>query len=165
MTVKTETWTQDSMVGQPAPDFTREGTNGTVHLSDLLGQVVVLYFYPRDNTAGCTTEACDFRDAIQDFATVHGAVLGVSTDSLASHEKFTAKYQLPFNLLSDPEAETAKEYGVYKQKNLYGKVSYGIERSTFIIDAQGIIRYVFRKVKVAGHVAQVKDLVGRLSGE
>ena len=165
MTVKAEMGTQDSMVGQVAPDFTREGTNGTVHLADLQGHIVVLYFYPRDNTPGCTTEACDFRDAIADFSQVDGIVLGISTDSLASHEKFTAKYQLPFNLLSDPEAETAKAYGVYKQKNLYGKVSWGIERSTFIIDAQGIIRYVFRKVKVPGHVEQVKALVDQLAGD
>ncbi|WP_053960694.1 peroxiredoxin [Sulfobacillus thermosulfidooxidans] len=153
------------MVGQLAPDFTLEGTNGPVHLSDLRGQVVVLYFYPRDNTPGCTTEACDFRDMIHEFTQVNAIVLGVSTDSLTSHEKFTAKYQLPFNLLSDPNAEVANLYGVYKQKNMYGKISYGIERSTFIIDQDGIIRYVFRKVKVPGHVEQVKELVNNLTRE
>ncbi len=163
MTAKTEAYTQDALVGELAPDFALDGTNGPVQLSDLRGQVGVLYFYPRDNTPGCTTEACDFRDMIPDFLKVNAAVLGVSTDSLASHEKFTAKYQLSFNLLSDPEAHVATLYGVYKQKNLYGKISYGIERSTFIIDPEGIIRYVFRKVKVPGHVAQVKELVGRLT--
>ncbi|SMC04270.1 peroxiredoxin Q/BCP [Sulfobacillus thermosulfidooxidans DSM 9293] len=165
MAAKTEAYTQDNMVGQVAPDFTLDGTNGTVHLSELRGQVVVLYFYPRDNTPGCTTEACDFRDMIHEFTQVNAIVLGVSTDSLTSHEKFTAKYQLPFNLLSDPNAEVANLYGVYKQKNMYGKISYGIERSTFIIDQDGIIRYVFRKVKVPGHVEQVKELVNSLTRE
>jgi len=160
---KTVTHTQDTMVGQEAPDFTLEGTNGSVHLADLHGHVVVLYFYPRDNTPGCTTEACDFRDMIQDFSQVDAVVLGVSTDSLASHAKFTAKYQLPFHLLSDSDAKVANRYGVYKQKNLYGKVSYGIERSTFIIDRDGIIRYVFRRVRVPGHVSQVKELVNQLT--
>ncbi len=165
MTVKLETLTQDSMVGNPAPDFTLDGTNGAVRLDGLKGQVVVLYFYPRDNTPGCTTEACDFRDSFQAFLDVHAAVLGVSTDSIASHEKFTAKHQLPFNLLSDPDAVVAKAYGVYKQKNMYGKVSFGIERSTFIIDPAGVIRFVFRKVKVADHVQQVKSLVDQLGSE
>jgi peroxiredoxin Q/BCP len=165
MTLKLETLTQDSMVGHLAPDFSLEGTNGPVQLHDLKGQVTVLYFYPRDNTPGCTTEACDFRDSFLAFSEVKALVIGVSTDSIQSHEKFTAKHQLPFNLLSDSDAAVAKAYGVYKQKNMYGKVSFGIERSTFIMDRAGIIRFVFRKVKVAGHVLQVKALVDQLSGE
>ncbi len=162
MSAKTQTHKQDPMIGEEAPDFTLDGTNGPVHLAELLGHVVVLYFYPRDNTPGCTTEACDFRDMIHDFSEVEAIILGVSMDSLPSHAKFTAKYQLPFNLLSDSEGRVANRYGVYKQKNLYGKVSFGIERSTFIIDRKGVIRYVFRKVRVAGHVSQVKDLVSEL---
>jgi peroxiredoxin Q/BCP len=157
------TQTVDEMVGQLAPDFTLPGTNGPVHLKDLRGHVVVLYFYPRDNTPGCTTEACDFRDAIGQFHKVKADVLGISTDSLASHQKFIAKYQLPFPLLSDEGAEVWRLYGVYKEKNLYGKVSLGIERSTFVIDAEGVVRSVFRRVKVAGHVEQVNQLVNELN--
>ncbi|MCY0880746.1 MAG: peroxiredoxin [Firmicutes bacterium] len=153
----------DEMVGQQAPDFALPGTHGSMHLHDLLGQVVVLYFYPRDNTPGCTTEACDFRDNINLFQDLKAVVIGVSLDSMASHEKFTAKYQLPFPLLSDAEAEVAKMYGVYKQKTNYGKTYWGIERSTFVIDTQGVIQAVFRKVKVAGHVDQIKELVQQLT--
>ncbi len=157
-----KTQTVDEMVGHVAPDFTLPGTNGPAHLADLKGHVVVLYFYPRDNTPGCTTEACDFRDAIGDFQKVKADVMGISTDSLASHQKFIAKHQLPFPLLSDERGEVARQYGVFKEKNLYGKVSWGIERSTFIIDTDGIVRHVFRKVKVAGHVEQVNQMVREL---
>ncbi len=154
---------QDAMIGQPAPDFVLAGTDGELKLSDLKGQIVVLYFYPRDNTPGCTTEACDFRDQFAQLQRYGAMVIGVSTDSLASHEKFRAKHQLPFPLLSDPAAEVAMRYGVYKEKHLYGKTSWGIERSTFVIDREGIVRAVFRKVKVSGHVDQVRQVVEELA--
>jgi peroxiredoxin Q/BCP len=150
---------EDALVGTKAPDFTLPGTDGLVHLADLAGRVVVLYFYPRDNTPGCTTEACDFRDAYADFNDAGVVVLGVSTDTLQSHQKFRAKHQLPFPLLADEDASVAKQYGVYKQKKLYGKVSWGIERSTFVIDSDGIIRKVYRKVRVPGHVEDVRAQV------
>lgn len=152
----------DAMIGTEAPDFTLPGTDGPVHLKSLRGRVVVLYFYPRDNTPGCTTEACDFRDAYADLNEEGVVVLGVSTDSLASHQKFRAKHQLPFPLLADEDAAVAKLYGVYKQKNLYGKVGWGIERSTFVIDPEGVVRKVYRKVRVPGHVAAVRTQVQKV---
>ncbi len=153
---------EDALVGTKAPDFTLPGTEGPVHLEALRGRVVVLYFYPRDNTPGCTTEACDFRDAYADLNDEGVVVLGVSTDSLISHEKFRAKHQLPFPLLADENAAVAKLYGVYKQKNMYGKLSWGIERSTFVIDSDGIVRKVYRKVRVAGHVEDVRAQVQKV---
>lgn len=153
---------EDTMVGREAPDFTLPGTDGPVHLADLRGQAVVLYFYPRDNTPGCTAEACDFRDAYGSLTDRHAVVLGVSTDSLVSHEKFRAKHQLPFPLLSDEDAAVSRLYGVYKEKNLYGKVGWGIERTTFVIDGNGTVKGVFRKVKVPGHVAEVLRLLDQL---
>lgn len=157
-----KTQAMDAMVGQAAPEFTLPGTDGPVSLQNLRGRVVVLYFYPRDNTPGCTTEACDFRDDIREFRDLNAEVIGISTDTLASHQKFVAKYQLPFPLLSDEGGTVSAQYGAYKEKNLYGKVSMGIERSTFVIDRTGTIRHVFRKVKVAGHVEQLIPLVGEL---
>ncbi len=153
---------EDALIGQEAPDFTLPGTDGPVHLKELRGKVVVLYFYPRDNTPGCTTEACDFRDAYRDLNEEGVVVLGVSTDSLASHQKFRAKHQLPFPLLSDEDAEVAKRYGVYKQKNMYGKVAWGIERSTFLIDSEGIVRKAYRKVRVPGHVDRIRTELHRV---
>jgi peroxiredoxin Q/BCP len=140
-------------VGQEAPDFTLPASNGeNVSLHDFRGKNVVLYFYPKDNTPGCTRESCDFRDKIEEFTAKDTVILGVSTDSLASHEKFIAKYNLPFLLLSDTEAEVSKLYGVYKLKKNFGKEYMGIERSTFIIDKEGRLAKEYRKVKVDGHV-------------
>ena len=142
--------------GSEAPDFSLSDDSGnSVHLSSFRGKPVVLYFYPKDDTPGCTKEACDFRDASKALHKYGAAVLGVSLDGQAPHQKFKAKYGLPFPLLSDPDASVSKAYGVYKEKNLYGRRSWGIERSTFIIDATGRVKTIFRKVKVDGHVAEV----------
>lgn len=139
--------------GLPAPDFTLMGSDQKQHrLSDYLGKRIILYFYPRDNTPGCSKEAEAFRDHFHTFANANTVILGISRDSLASHDKFIAKYNLPFVLLSDSDEEVCKLYDVLKEKNMYGRISLGIERSTFIIDEQGIITKIYRKVKVAGHV-------------
>jgi peroxiredoxin Q/BCP len=138
--------------GQPAPDFALSDQDGTiVRLTALRGSPVVLYFYPRDDTPGCTTEACAFRDARADYAKAGAQVVGVSTDTVASHRKFADKFELPFRLLSDPEKTVCQAYGVWKLKTLYGRTSMGIERTTFVIDSRGTIRKIFPKVKVVGH--------------
>jgi thioredoxin-dependent peroxiredoxin len=142
--------------GDKPPEFSLPADNGdTVTLKNLRGKQVVLYFYPKDDTPGCTKEACNFRDAIKDVAKLHAVVLGVSTDDIASHQKFVGKYKLPFPLLSDEKASVAKAYGVYKQKSMYGKTYWGIERSTFVIDETGTIKAIFRRVKVDGHLDEV----------
>lgn len=142
--------------GKKAPDFTlADDSGGKIKLSSLKGSPVVLYFYPRDDTPGCTREACAFRDQKQEL-TKHGAkVLGVSTDDVASHEKFRDKYQLNFPLLADPDHKVAEKYGAWREKNMYGKKSMGIQRSTFLIDAAGTVRKVWKKVSVDGHDAAV----------
>ena len=142
--------------GKPAPDFELSTDNGArVKLSSLRGKPVVLYFYPKDDTPGCTTQACGIRDAYADFR-AHGAVvLGVSPDDEASHVKFKEKYSLPFTLLADPEHKVAEQYGVWKERNSYGKKSMGIERSTFVIDADGNVAKVMRRVKPDTHAADV----------
>lgn len=143
-------------VGKKAPDFVLPDADGRqVSLSDFLGKNVVLYFYPKDNTPGCTKEAVAFRDSIKAIEDKNAVVIGISLDDETSHRKFIEKYSLPFVLLSDKEAKVSTEYGVYKEKNMYGKRKMGIERSTFIIDSKGIVRKIFRKVKVDGHVDQV----------
>ncbi|NNG67495.1 thioredoxin-dependent thiol peroxidase [Caldanaerobacter subterraneus] len=143
-------------VGKKAPDFVLPDADGRqVSLSDFLGKNVVLYFYPKDNTPGCTKEAVAFRDSIKAIEVKNAVVIGISLDDETSHRKFIEKYSLPFVLLSDKEAKVSTEYGVYKEKNMYGKRKMGIERSTFIIDSKGIVRKIFRKVKVDGHVDQV----------
>jgi len=155
--------TETLEVGQPAPDFTLPATQGqTVSLSDFRGKYVVLYFYPRDNTPGCTQEAVDFRDAIEEFEARHAVVLGVSTDSLQSHEKFAAKHQLPFLLLSDENHEAASRYGVWQQKKMAGRTYYGIVRSTFVIDPQGRLLREWRNVKVKGHVQEVLQFLDEI---
>ena len=143
-------------VGDKAPDFSLPSSAGqTITLKSLRGKQVVLYFYPKDDTPGCTKEACSFRDEITQIEKAHAVVLGVSTDGLASHQKFSKKYGLPFALLSDESLVVAKAYGVYKQKSMYGRTYWGIERSTFVIDERGKLTAIFRKVKVDGHVEQV----------
>ncbi len=134
------------------------GSDGKEHsLSDYKGKNIVLYFYPKDNTAGCTTEACDFRDNIQSFHDLNAIILGVSRDSLASHDKFITKLSLPFVLLSDPDETVCKLYDVIKEKNMYGKKYMGVERSTFLINKEGILIEEFRKVRVKGHIEKVLD--------
>jgi peroxiredoxin Q/BCP len=142
--------------GSKAPDFTLPTHDGTkLKLSSLRGQPVVLYFYPKDDTPGCTKEACGFRDAKAKLAKHEAVVLGVSPDSPASHEKFRTKYEIPFTLLADEGHAVAEKYGAWREKNMYGKKSMGIARSTFIIDAAGTVAKVFKSVKADGHAVQV----------
>jgi peroxiredoxin Q/BCP len=142
--------------GKPAPDFELPSDSGDrVRLSSLRGTPVVLYFYPKDDTPGCTTQACGIRDVYADFRERGAVVLGVSPDDEASHVKFKEKYSLPFTLLADPEHEVAEEYGVWKERNMYGKKSMGIERSTFVIDADGNLVKAMRRVKPDTHAADV----------
>jgi peroxiredoxin Q/BCP len=145
-------------VGDSAPDFQAEGSNGQIiKLSDLRGKKVVLYFYPKDMTSGCTTEACDFRDHHANFSESEVVVIGVSKDPMGSHHKFIEKYQLPFILVSDPDLEIIKAYEVWKEKTMYAKKSMGVERTTFIIDEKGTIGKIYPKVKVKGHVEKVLE--------
>lgn len=149
-------------IGKPAPDFTLPSTNGEpVSLKQFKGKKsVVLYFYPKDDTPGCTKEACSMRDVSAEFERFGAVILGVSTDSLESHLKFRDKHKLPFPLLSDEDAAVSRAYGVYKQKNLYGKKYLGIERTTFIIDRTGRIAQIYPKVKVEGHVQDLLEFLG-----
>jgi peroxiredoxin Q/BCP len=143
-------------VGKKAPEFKLPGSNGEqVALSALRGKTVVLYFYPKDDTPGCTKEACEFRDALKKFTSKKVIVVGVSPDSLKSHDKFIDKFELPFVLLSDADHAVAEKYGVWVEKSMYGRKYMGIERSTFVIDPEGKLKAEFRKVKVDGHVDEV----------
>jgi peroxiredoxin Q/BCP len=143
-------------IGDPAPDFTlATDGNGSVTLSQLRGKPVVLYFYPKDDTSGCTSEACGFRDALTDYRATGATIIGVSRDSVASHDRFKKKYDLPFILASDADGAVVEKYGVWVEKSMYGRKYMGIDRSTFLIDKNGIVRGVWRKVKVGGHVAEV----------
>ena len=143
-------------IGDPAPDFTlpTDG-NGSLTLSRLRGQPVVLYFYPKDDTSGCTAQACGFRDSLPDYGQTGATVIGVSKDSVAAHDKFKKKYELPFTLASDAAGEVVEKYGVWVEKSMYGRKYMGIDRSTFLIDKDGVVRGVWHKVKVPGHVAEV----------
>lgn len=149
------------VIGKPAPDFSLPSTTGeTVSLRQFKGRkTVVLYFYPKDETPGCTKEACGFRDLAAEFEKAGAVILGVSPDPLDSHLKFRDKHQLPFPLLADEDATVARAYGVWKQKNLYGKKYMGIERTTFVIDRTGRIAQIYPKVKVDGHVADVIEFL------
>ena len=142
-------------VGSPAPGFTLETADSPVSLADFAGRKLVLYFYPKDDTSGCTTEALQFTALAGDFADAGTSVLGVSKDSVASHRKFAAKHNLDVRLASDPEATTIGDYGVWVEKTLYGRKYMGIERATFLIGADGGIASIWRKVKVAGHAEAV----------
>ncbi|HEY5314078.1 MAG TPA: thioredoxin-dependent thiol peroxidase [Pirellulales bacterium] len=149
--------------GQPAPDFSLPADNGQkVRLKDQRGSPVVLYFYPRDDTPGCTREACAFRDRLKELTQRGAKVFGVSTDDVASHEKFRDKYQLNFPLLADVEHRVAEQYGAWREKNMYGKKSWGVQRSTYLIDAEGTVRRVWKKVSVDGHDQAVIEAVGEM---
>ena len=143
-------------IGMKAPDFTLNDQNGNaVSLSDFLGKKVVLYFYPKDNTPGCTRQACAFAGAYQQFTEKNVVVIGISRDSVASHVKFAQKYNLPFIILSDPELQAIEAYGVWQEKKMCGKVSMGVVRTTFIIDAEGKIAHVMPKVKPDTNAADI----------
>lgn len=141
-----------------APDFTLQSDSGaSVTLSDLRGRPVVLYFYPRDDTPGCTVEACEFRDAWSDVEKAGAVVLGVSPDDVPSHGRFRTKFQLPFPLLADPDHRVAELYGVWGEKSMYGRTFFGILRTTFVIDSGGRVLQVFERVKPKGHAARVLE--------
>ena len=150
--------------GDKVPDFSLEADDGTtVTPASLAGKNVVLFFYPKDDTPGCTKEACGFRDAFPQFGEIDAVVLGVSPDSIESHRKFKKKYQLPFRLLSDEGHRLADAFGVWKQKSMYGLKFMGIERTTVIIDRKGRVARIFPKVKVPGHVEDVEKAVRELA--
>ena len=145
-------------VGDPAPDFTlATDGGGTTALGALKGRKIVLYFYPKDDTPGCTKEACAFRDEIAAFGGLNAEIIGVSKDTVAKHDKFKAKYDLPFTLASDADGAVCERYGTWVEKTLYGRKYMGIERSTFLIDEKGKVRRVWRKVRVPGHVETVLE--------
>ncbi len=149
--------------GDPAPAFALTADDGrTVRLSDLQGRPVVLYFYPKDDTPGCTKEACSFRDAWADVEDTGAAVLGVSPDGGASHQRFRRKYQLPFPLLSDPDHGVAEAYGAWGEKSMYGKKYRGMLRTTLVIDGTGTVRRVFERVKPEGHAQEVLAAIHQL---
>lgn len=149
-----------TQLGKKAPDFVLNDQQGRpTKLSSFKGRKIILYFYPRDNTSGCTREACAFRDAKKQFDRKKAVIIGVSPDTEASHQRFIQKLGLPFILLADPDREAARLYGVYKKKSMYGKQVLGIERSTFLIDEKGMLIDEIRKVKVDGHI---EDLLGRI---
>lgn len=146
--------------GMKAPDFTLQDKDGnTVSLSDFAGKKVVIYFYPRDNTPGCTRQACAFAASYEGFRAKDVVVIAISKDSVASHQKFAAKHDLPFILLSDPELIAIQAYGVWQEKKLYGKVSMGVVRTTFIVDENGVIQKVMPKVKTDTNAAEVLEMV------
>lgn len=145
-------------VGDLAPQFNLPcDGNSTIHSSHLLGKKIVIYFYPKDDTPGCTKEACGFRDFSSDFADAGTVILGISKDAPKSHDKFKKKYDLPFHLLSDEDAQVCQAYGVWVEKSLYGKTYMGIERATFLIDSRGTICRIWRDVKIARHVDEVLE--------
>ena len=153
----------DVSLDQPVADFTADATSDTqVSLSSLRGRNLVIYFYPKDSTPGCTTEGQDFRDMYEQFQALDTEIFGVSRDKIRSHENFKAKQSFPFELITDPEEVLCKQFDVIKEKNMYGKKHMGIERSTFLIDKEGVLRKEWRKVKVKGHVEEVLEAVKKL---
>ncbi|MFC5558790.1 thioredoxin-dependent thiol peroxidase [Ureibacillus thermophilus] len=156
----------ESLVNQKAPDFTLHNEKGEpVSLSDFRGKKVILYFYPKDMTPGCTTEACDFRDHHESFEELNAVILGVSGDSAERHKKFIEKYNLPFSLLVDANHEVCEKYGVWVLKKNYGKEYMGIERSTFLIDENGIVIKEWRKVRVKNHIEEVLNYLREAEGK
>jgi len=149
-------------LGQAAPAFSAESTAGTVRLEGLRGKAVVLYFYPKDQTPGCTTQACGFRDLKAEFEAAGAVILGVSKDSLKSHNNFVAKQSLNFDLITDPEKELHAAYETWVEKKNYGRTYMGTQRSTFLIDADGVLRQEWRNVRVKGHVDKVLEAVRAL---
>jgi len=150
-------------VGDKAPAFKLKNQDAKlISLSDLKGKPIVIYFYPKDDTSGCTKEACNFRDEFPKFGKMKAEIIGVSADSVESHKKFAEKYKLPFNLLSDDKKEVVEKYGVWKEKNMYGRKYMGIERTTFIISAAGKISKIFSKVKVDNHNKEVIEALKEL---
>jgi peroxiredoxin Q/BCP len=148
--------------GDKAPAFMLPSLEGNVSLASFKGKNVVLYFYPKDDTSGCTKEACDFQDGMPRFKKGDTVILGISKDNVASHKKFAKKYGLKFNLASDENTETATAYGVWQEKSMYGRKYMGMDRATFLIDAKGVIRKVWRNVKVPGHVAEVMAAASKI---
>lgn len=150
-------------IGKPVPDIELPATgNQNLSLSDFRGKHLVLYFYPKDSTPGCTTEGKDFRDHYAEFQSLNTDILGVSRDGVRAHENFRSRHEFPFDLLSDKEETLCRAFDVIKEKNMFGKKSMGIERSTFLIDAEGVLRQEWRKVKVNGHVAEVLEAARKL---
>lgn len=148
--------------GLKAPDFLLPDADGNkVSLKQFSGKKIVIYFYPKDMTSGCTKEACDFRDSFPEFEKINAVIIGISKDSVKSHTKFKEKYNLPFILLSDENGEVCQKYGVWKEKSMYGKKYMGIERTTFVLDENRKILKIFPKVKVDGHVDEVLKVVGK----
>ena len=150
-------------IGDKAPAFSMMGDGGEkIDSKELKGKNIVLYFYPKDDTSGCTAQACGFRDALKDFKKLDAVIVGVSRDNVASHDKFKKKYDLNFPLGSDESGKVTEAYGVWVEKSMYGRKYMGIERSTFLIDGKGVIRALWRKVKVPGHVDEVKKALKEL---
>lgn len=150
-------------IHSPAPDFTlMTDTESSVSLSDFRGKNVVLYFYPKDDTSGCTAQACQFRDLLPNFSNIDAVILGLSRDSVKSHQKFRDKYELTFPLLADESGEVCEKYGVWVEKSMYGRKYFGIERTTFLINAEGIIHHIWPKVKVPGHAEAVLKTINTM---
>ena len=150
-------------VGDKAPDFTiATDGGGTFCLSEMMGHNVIIYFYPKDDTPGCTKEACEFRDSLPDFSKSSSKIIGISKDTVVKHDKFKSKYELPFTLGADLEGAVCEAYGTWVEKSMYGRQYMGIERATFLVDKEGVVQGIWRKVKVKGHVEEVLAAVQNL---